>query len=593
MDGIDVDKRRTLRRACIVTASFAAVWAYTVAITGGFAIETDLVRFSSRSPRRAVLLLIVASAAVWALDPKRLRWAADVGWLSAVAARVIPDVVKRHATPRLFAAVAALTMVLVGVVFGSHVVGGSDSYGYVSQANQWATGQLKRPQPLLNDLPEGVPQEALVPLGYRLSPDRGSLVPTYAPGLPMTMAVFERAGGRNAVYLVVPILAGLAVWATYAIGRLLIGELGGSIAAIFLATSPAFVFQLISAPMSDIAAAAWWNTALVLAWRSGRLPAFASGLATAAAILTRPNLVPLAIIPGLVFLTGLLSRNERSLAVQRLMLFGVPALVGCLSVASVNAYWYGSPLASGYGQLAGEFFQWGYFWPNVINYSRSILDTEGPLALLSLIGMVALWRGGRPGSEQRIARFCIGFFVAVYACYAFYWPIDVWWSVRFLFPAFPIFFILIVGGALAVTDRLGHGWRRMGIAVLVVAVTAHSISFIRSRNVFDSSAGEWRYETAGHYVGEHLPSRAAVFTMLHSGSVRHYSGRLTVRYDWITPEYFESMVMHLRQRGYVPYLLLDDAEEEDFRRRYAGTPVVQGLSKPQAKLPRVKLYELK
>ena len=575
----------------MVIAAFASLWAYVVALTDGFAIEAGPLRLSSRSPHRALVLMILASAGMWALDRKRQRWAEDVQWLSAAVARVVPEVIRRHATPRTLAGVAAAATVILGIASGAHVLGGSDSYGYVSQAHFWATGQLKVPQPLLDELPAGVPQEALVPLAYRLSPDRKALVPVYAPGLPMVMSVFERVGGMDAVYLVVPILAGLAVWMTYAIGRSLVGELGGSIAAVFLATSPPFVFQLVNPPMSDIAAAAWWTTALFLVWRPGRLAAFGAGLAIAAAILTRPNLAPLAIVPGVAFLIGLVPRDERPLAAQRLLWFVVPAFLGCLVVAYLNVYWYGSPLASGYGPLAGELFQWGYFWPDVINNTRAIFETQGLLSLLSVVGLFALWRVNRSRPERTMARFCIGFAVAVYACYAFYLPITAWWSLRFLFPAFPMFFILLVAGGFAVADRLPSGWRSVGVAVMVAAVTIHAMEFGRARTIFNAD-GELRYEIVGRYIREKTPSHAVFLTMLHSGSVRHYSGRLTVRYDWLMPEQFEPMVTHLRQRGYAPYLLLDDAEVEDFRRHFSGAPVVKQLDAPKVTLPRVSLYPL-
>jgi hypothetical protein len=592
---IEIGKRQTLRRVHICIAAFALLWAYAVAITGGFVIEAGPVRFSSRSPRNALLLTILVSVAGWALDRKgdwRQRWTADLEWLSALLMRAIPDVVRRHATPRLLAGVAAVMTVLVGIVFGAHVAGGSDSYGYVSQAHLWATGVLKVTQPLLNDLPADVPQEALVPLGYRLSPDRTGLVPTFAPGLPMVMAVFERVGGRNAVFLVMPILAGLAVWGTYAIGRSLVGELGGGLAAVFLATSPAFVFQLIHAPMSDIAAAAWWTMALVLVWRPGRLAAFAAGLATAAAILTRPNLVPLAVVPGGVLLIGLWSSTERSLAALRLLGFAAPSVVACLVVAYLNAYWYGSPFTSGYGALAGGFFRWEYFWPNLASYTRSALESQGPLSLLSLIGVIALWRDTRLRNERRILTFSICFAVAVYACYAFYLPLGAWWSLRFLFPAFPIFFILIVAGGLAVADRLPQGWRRVGVAVLVAAVIMHVTAFGRSSDVFDQE-GESRYEIVGRYINDQMPPRAVFFTMLHSGSVRHYSGRLTIRWDWIPAERFEATVTHLRQRGYTPFLLIDDGEETAFKDRFPDSSAVKPLgAPPQVRFPSVSLYRL-
>ena len=179
-----------------------------------------------------------------------------------------------------------------------------------------------------------------------------------------------------------------------------------------------------------------------------------------------------------------------------------------------------------------------------------------------------------------MARFCIGFAVAVYACYAFYLPIPVWWSLRFLFPAFPMFFILLVAGGFAVADRLPSGWRSVGVAVMVAAVTIHAMEFGRARTVFNAD-GELRYEIVGRYIREKTPAHAVFLTMLHSGSVRHYSGRLTVRYDWLMPEQFEPMVAHLRQRGYAPYLLLDEAEAEDFRRHFSGSPAVKHLNTPK------------
>jgi hypothetical protein len=553
-----------------------------------------MVRFSSRTPRAALLLMILAGVVAWTLDRKagwQRRWAADLKWLTASVVRALPEVVTRHATPRVFAGAVAVMTVFSGIMWGAHVAGGADSYGYVSQAHLFVTGQLKVPQPLLEDLPAGVPREALVPLGYRLSHDRSALVPTYAPGLPMVMAVFERVGGPRAVFLVMPILAGLAVWTTYVLGRSLIGELGGSLAAFFLATSPAFVLQLLYPPMSDIVAVAWWTTAIVLTWRPGRLTALAAGAATGAAILTRPNLVPLAAVLGCVFMYGLWSRSGRSLAAQRLLLFTAPAVAACVVVGWLNAYWYGSPLASGYGSLGGGLFRWEYVWPNLTNYTAWTLASQGVPSLLSLIGLPALWRYARARGQQALFTVLICFAVVAYACYAFYLPLDSWWTLRFLFPVFPLFFILIVAGGLAVIDRLPDVWRSVGVAALVVVMTLHTAAFGRSQNVFNPGA-EMRFETVGRYIDDHMPPRAAFFTMLHGGSVRHYSGRLTVRYDFLQPDRFEAMVTHLQQRGYDPFLLLDDAEENAFRRQFSGSRVLDSLGSPQVRLSSVGLYHL-
>lgn len=594
---IELGRTQALRRACIAIAVVASIWAYAIAITGGFVVDAGPLHFTSRTPRTALLLLILAVVTAWVLDRKSgwpRRWAADLKGLLASVLGALPEVARRQATPRTFALAVAAATALSGILWGAHVATGADSYGYVSQAHLFATGQLKVQQPLLNDLPADIAPEVLVPLGYRLSHDRKALVPTYSPGLPMVMAVFERVGGPSAVYLVMPLLAGLTVWLTYVLGRSVIGELGGCLAALFLATSPAFVVQFMYPPMSDIVAAAWWCTAIVLAWRRhGRSSALGAGVATAAAVLTRPNLVPLAAIVGGIFLYEFLPRGGRWLAAQRLLLFTAPAIAACGVVAWLNTYWYGSPLASGYGSLGGGLFRREYFWPNVSNYTTWTLQSQGVLSLLSLVGLIAIWRYARARGEQAQAllKVLICFAVAVYACYAFYLPLDTWWTLRFLFPAFPVFFILIAAGGLALIDRLPAVWRGVGVAALVVAMTVSTTAFGRSVGVF-SPQGELRYEIAGRYINDHLPREAAFFTMLHSGSVRHYSGRLTVRYDWLEPVRFETMVAHLQQRGYATFLLIDDAEQDQFRSRFAGSRVLDSLAAPQMRFPSVGLYRL-
>ena len=67
---------------------------------------------------------------------------------------------------------------------------------------------------------------------------------------------------------------------------------------MLLASSPAFLFQLACAPMSVLAAAAWWTLALALLFSGTNVAALGSGVVAGIAVLTRPNLVPLAIVPG-------------------------------------------------------------------------------------------------------------------------------------------------------------------------------------------------------------------------------------------------------------------------------------------------------
>lgn len=278
--------------------------------------------------------------------------------------------------------------------------------------------------------------------------DGTSLVPVYAPGLPILMALFERFGGPQAVFYVMPLLAGVAVWATYVLGTMIAGTLVGVMAALLMATSPAFVFQLTHPPMSDIPATAWWASVLILLLRSSRSSALFAGVAAAAAILTRPNLVPLALVPAGLLIWDLQGRRiGRRVAVHRLLLFAVASIPACLLVVYLNDHWYGSPLASGYGTLAGALYQWGFFWPSAAGYLRFAVDSQTPVILVAIAAPFLLWRertleNGQPRTRAMLV-VCTGFVIVVYACYAFYMPFDAWWFLRFLLPAFPTIFVLM------------------------------------------------------------------------------------------------------------------------------------------------------
>jgi 4-amino-4-deoxy-L-arabinose transferase-like glycosyltransferase len=84
----------------------------------------------------------------------------------------------------------------------------------------------------------------------------------YPPGLPLVFALFQRLGGRPAVFYAVPVLGALAVWATYLLGSFIGGREAGAMAAVLLATSPVLLFQDLVA-MSDVPVAAWWALQLV------------------------------------------------------------------------------------------------------------------------------------------------------------------------------------------------------------------------------------------------------------------------------------------------------------------------------------------
>src|SRR5258708_30386959 len=119
----------------------------------------------------------------------------------------------------VMAALLSLAALYAAVRWGWLIAGGSDSYGYVSQAGYWQRGSLVIQEDMIRSSPW--PGAALTwsPLGYRPSPTRpDAIVPLYAPGLPLLMALAQMIAGFCGAFVVVPLCAALAIWLTYRLG---------------------------------------------------------------------------------------------------------------------------------------------------------------------------------------------------------------------------------------------------------------------------------------------------------------------------------------------------------------------------------------
>ena len=172
----------------------------------------------------------------------------------------------------LIAAAAAIAAAVAGLVWGTHVAGGPDSYCYLSQAELFASGHVMHIEPLAARAPWEHGADAFVPVGHVPAFDRADgSVPMCSPGYPIAMAIVRHAGGRIAMFGVVPILGAVAVWLTFILGRRISGPASGAVAAVLMAASPPFLYQVVQ-PMSDVPAAALWAAALV-AVTNPRFPA--------------------------------------------------------------------------------------------------------------------------------------------------------------------------------------------------------------------------------------------------------------------------------------------------------------------------------
>ena len=470
----------------------------------------------------------------------------------------------------------AIGVAVLGIWKGTYSAGDGDAFGYVSQARLITQGSLHIEQQFVRTLPWPFADWTFAPAGYRPGTARGTLVPVYPVGLPLTMAGFERVGGSVAVFYVVPLLGALCVWITSQLGTAVHGRLTGMLAAVMLAASPSFLFQLMQ-PMSDIPAAAWWTLSLVLVLRHTGAAAFLAGLAASAAILTRPNLVPLAGVIGAYLVIRVARAGpDRAKAAMQLASFTAASLVGCLAVAIINDRLYGSPLSSGYEPF-GSLYSLASLGPNLDRYPRWLLQTQTPFVLLALLApWLARERSGTAEQRPPLAHagLLLAFIATVVLSYLFYRPFerDNWTYLRFLLPAYPMLLVLAVAAAIEIARRVTPNARTAAVIALAtcLAVSAWTGREAIVRGALRQQDVDSRYRDVGRYASAILPANSVVIGHLHAGSIRHYSGRLTMNYLWIERNWLDQVVKELRDRGYHPLIALEASEAPSFRERFAA-----------------------
>lgn len=489
----------------------------------------------------------------------------------------------------LLNAVVALCVLALGINWGTFAAADTDPYGYVSQGDLIAQGSLRLEQPFARDMPWPDAESAFVPPGYALSADKGAAVPRYSTGLPLVMGAVQRASGRRgSVFYVVPALGAMAVWMIGWLGARVYSPLAGFMAAVLLATSPSFLHQIIQ-PVSDVPAAAWWTLSLTLAVLPSATAALGAGGAAAMAVLTRPNLALLAAVVG-AFLAWTAIHSEgrsRRGALGRLGLFVVGVVPGCLAVAAINQYLYGSALRSGYGAL-GELYAWRSVVPNLARYPRWLVQTETPLICLAF---AAPWvpRGAtRPVEERGTSPdetwLLLAFALVVlwsYLPWGVFGPNE-WQYLRFLLPAFPPLIVLSVIVVLELLRRIST--RRgpfLALALSVVAAwAAWQVREAANQGVFRFQQLERRYLDVSRYIAVAMPRQTAFIAGLHAGSIRYHADRMTINFERLDPGALDAAVAGLAAKGFHPYIALEQGEEPRFRERFRARSRLAALDWP-------------
>jgi hypothetical protein len=482
--------------------------------------------------------------------------------LRVLAVTAILGVIRWHlgveSLPNWLARMALLTAICGSAAtwlrFLVTTIGGADSYGYVSASRLIAEGRLIGDAPIAQWLSAENRMAVASPLGWTPSPDNAGISPAFPIGVSAVMALFTLIGGPNAVFVVAPIMGAITLALVYRLATEWYDADTALLATALAAWNPLFI-AYAKQPMSDVPATMWMVLALVLAFRSTPATAIGAGLAVGAAVMTRPALVVAAAVLPLVA-----RRGDRPLVRAGLAAAGVAIGVGVQM--AIQHHLFGSPFSSGYG-AAGNLFSIDHVTTNVGIFARHLWSVAGPLWLLGLfLGLIA----ARPEPRGKPA----AIFGAVAAPYLFYLPFDHWETLRFLLPGLVPLTVLVADGLIKIAR-----WplNRAAAAAITCAFLAmviwRSESLLRTSSVWEVATLEERYPLAGEWVNVNTPAASVILANQHSGSLRWYGKRETLRWDFIAPDDLVKTVHDLESRGAAAYVALEGPEVEMFDERFA------------------------
>jgi hypothetical protein len=402
-------------------------------------------------------------------------------------------------------------------------IGGADSYGYVSAGELIARGALIAEAPVAEWLSHPNRMAIVSPLGWAPAPDGSGIVPAYPLGLPLMMALFSIIGGPPAVFVVAPCAAALTLLLVYRLASSWYDAATALLATALVAWNPLLI-AYAKQPMSDVPAAMW--------------------IALAAAI-------PVAAYRG---------DTPR----RRAAMSAAGLAIGLGAQMVIQHQLFGSPFATGYGDT-NALFSPSHIPTNLAIFAKHGWLVVGPLWILGLlVGLFA----ARPEPRSRPALI----FCAVMVPYLLYLPFDHWETLRYLLPG-------IVPLTVTVADGLMHFARtpRHHVATAVILCAFITIAVVQSElllrrsSVWDVVQMEARYPLAGEWVHLNTPPNSVVLANQHSGSLRWYGKRETLRWDFIAPEDLATIVGELESHGAAVYVALEGAEVEMFDSRFAGT----------------------
>ena len=295
----------------------------------------------------------------------------------------------------------------------------------------------------------------------------GRVTSKYPPGYPALMAIAYRLGGDRGMFIVSPVMGGLALAGAWLLFRLWLKPFGAVMALLTLALLPQYSFYsaYLLTHVTSLCLTTW-GMYFLWRWRAQPQPGWglAAGAALGASLTVRPT-DALFVLPLAVAAVAALWNGRRA---GRAPWGGVAAMLAAWGLfvglqALYNHTQFGAINLSGYA-LSGEQdgFSLAYFTRHfglvMGGLNREFLPVIFPLGLVGL----ALW--GSP--TDRAVRLL--WFVPVLITYtSYYWVNDNWSCLRFFMSTLPV----CIGSAYAVLEQMpASRVARTGAALMVLGL---------------------------------------------------------------------------------------------------------------------------
>lgn len=475
-------------------------------------------------------------------------------------------------------ALLAVSLSSIGywLVYLTTICGGSDSYGYVSASELILRGQLIEPQTISTWLPVVNPLDVATPAGYVPAADQTGIAPSYPLGLPVLMAVASVIAGSIGPYLVPPLCGVMVLVLAWKLGATWFGWRAAWLAAALVAWNP-LVVTYAKQPMSDVPATMF---ALLSVWslvRPSRLPLIA-GLAAGASFVTRPGGVGVIVV--LAALAAWPRENRRRDAIR--FVAGVTPFV--LAQAFLQWRLFGSPLTSGYGPVA-QLFAGASVLTNLRIYFEGLWRVHSILWFAGLCAASVV----RPRTPFVLA---VTALVVSAVPYVLYFEFAHWETLRFLLPSIVLLSIAAAGGLATMVERLKpSGLVAVATMVCAIVPAVQTERFLRREGVPGLMDAESRYPLVATHLKERTPPDAIVLAAQHSGSIRHYGNRLTLRWDLLRSEDLEPLIGALADRRHSVYVVLEGTEQRRFVDSFA-TPLRHLHMYPFGQIRNIQIWEL-